>query len=124
MNGGKAGIIMPAHPGIGDQYFQEHASGIAEDQAQVLAFNGRAKTTFATFENCLLTNESSNLEPGVAEHKLYAAGIGEVKEFSTGGEEETLAAVAAGEGLVGRGVVQADSLGQEKVGNKQSALRN
>jgi hypothetical protein len=89
VNGATPGIIMEAHPQVGDFYIQEHAAGVAEDQAEVIALNGHVKTGFATFNNCLLTNESSPLEPGVSEPKAYAAGIGEIKEGSVA-EGETL----------------------------------
>ena len=88
-NGATPGIIMEAHPQIGDFYHQEHAEGVAADQAEVIALNGHVKTGFATFNNCVLTNETSPLEPGVSEPKAYAAGIGEVKEGSAA-EGETL----------------------------------
>jgi hypothetical protein len=89
VNGATPGIIMEAKPGIGDVYQQEHATGVAEDTAEVTALNGHVKTGFASFNNCLLTTESSPLEPGVSEPKAYAAGIGEVKEGSVA-EGETL----------------------------------
>jgi hypothetical protein len=89
VDGATPGIIMEAHPGIGDVYVQEHATGVAEDTAEVIALNGHTKTGFATFNNCLLTSETSPLEPGVQENKVYAAGIGEVKEGSAS-EGETL----------------------------------
>src|SRR5437867_3486473 len=36
VDGAQPGIIMEAHPRVGDRYQQEFASGIAEDMAQVL----------------------------------------------------------------------------------------
>lgn len=90
VNGATAGIIMQAKPGVGDVYFQESAPNVAEDQAQVLDLHARAVTPFATFNNCLHTNEFSVLEPQAHEQKLYAAGIGEVKEASSGDEVEVL----------------------------------
>ena len=90
VNGAKAGIIMEARPGVGDVFVQEHATGVAEDQSQVLSLAGHASTGFGIFNNCVQTNEFSALEPGTSEQKLYAPGIGEVKEHSTGGELESL----------------------------------
>src|SRR3954470_2317038 len=51
VNGATAGIIMKAQPAIGDGYFQEHSLGVAEDQAEVVDFNGLARSDFATFNN-------------------------------------------------------------------------
>jgi hypothetical protein len=78
VNGAQAGIIMLAHPSVGDQYHEEHATGVAEDEAMVVATQQRAKTTFATFNNCLETSNFTALEPGARERKLYAPGIGVV----------------------------------------------
>ena len=82
VNGATAGIFMKAHPAVGDGYFQENAVGVAQDHADVLGFDAHVKTGFASFNNCLHTNETSPLEPDVLEEKFYAAGIGEVKEQS------------------------------------------
>ena len=59
----RAGIIMLAHPSVGDQYHQEFAAGVAEDEAKVVARQARAKTPFATFGNCLKTEDFTRLEP-------------------------------------------------------------
>jgi hypothetical protein len=81
---------MQSRPGVGDVYHQENAPGVAEDQAQNVSLAGDAVTTFGTFKNCLRTSEFSTLEPGGTEQKFYAAGIGEVKEVSSGDEVEVL----------------------------------
>jgi hypothetical protein len=74
--GAAAGIIMKAFPAAGDDYFQENAPGVAEDRARVLALDGQSKTPFASFGDCLVTEETTALEPGTSERKLYAPGIG------------------------------------------------
>jgi hypothetical protein len=38
----------------------------------------------------LVSKEWTPLEPGVAEHKYYAAGVGDIKEVSVKGPSETL----------------------------------
>ena len=59
---------------------------MAVDQARVASFNGSIKTPFATFGNCLVTENTSAIEVGALEEKFYAAGIGEVFEHDvTGG---------------------------------------
>src|SRR5262249_17993612 len=89
VGGALPGIIMEAQSNVGDVYTQENAVGVAQDTAQVIALNGHTKTGFASFNNCILTHETSPLEPGVLEVKVYAPGIGEVKEGSAS-EGETL----------------------------------
>ncbi len=93
-NGAKPGIIMQAHPKVGQSYRQEYYKGSAEDMAKVLKLNGSAKVPFGSFDHySLLTKEWSPLEPGVVEHKYYAAGVGDVKEVTVKGPSETLGLV-------------------------------
>jgi hypothetical protein len=90
VNGAKPGILMRARPGIGDQYQQESAPGIAEDGARVLSLRARARTPFATFGRALKTEEFNPLEPGALEHKFYAPGIGFVKSQEVKGDGEVM----------------------------------
>jgi hypothetical protein len=78
-NGAKAGIIMLAHPQVGDMYHQEFARGSAEDQARVVARGLSVSVPYGSFDGCLKTVEFTRLEPGVKEAKLYCPGIGFVK---------------------------------------------
>jgi hypothetical protein len=93
-DGAKPGIIMQADPKAGETYRQEYYKGEAEDMAQVLDLNGSAKVPYGTFNHVLITNEWTPLEPGVAEHKYYAAGVGDIKEVAVKGQPETLELVA------------------------------
>jgi hypothetical protein len=93
-NGAKPGIIMQARPKVGQSYRQEYYKGSAEDTAKVIDINGSAKVPFGSFDHySLLTKEWSPLEPGVVEHKYYAAGVGDIKEVTVKGPSETLALV-------------------------------
>jgi len=76
VDGAKAGIIMLANPQVGDMYQQERAAGVAEDQAEVLSLNESACLPFGCFNNLLLTKEVNPLDPGIADHKYYAGGVG------------------------------------------------
>jgi hypothetical protein len=84
VNGAKAGIIMLAHPDVGDAYAQEDAPGVAQDQASVVAEDKSVKVPFGTFDGCLKTLETTPLEPGAREYKYYARGLGTVMEVSPG----------------------------------------
>src|SRR5215213_9088362 len=88
--GAKQGIIMQAHPKVGQTYRQEYSKGAAEDMAKVLKLNGSAKVPYGSFDQVLLTKEWTPLEPSVAEHKNYAAGVGDIKEVTVKGPSETL----------------------------------
>jgi Ca2+-binding RTX toxin-like protein len=67
---------MLAHPHVGDDYDQEHAEGVAEDHAKVTSVNESVTVPYGSFDNVLQTLETSPLDPGAAEKKHYAAGVG------------------------------------------------
>src|SRR5262249_14112919 len=74
VDGAQPGIIMEAHPAIGDFYRQEFDLGNAEDFAEVVGLNASVTVPFGSFTNCLDTRETTPLEPDLHEHKFYAAG--------------------------------------------------
>ena len=76
VDGARPGIIMKAHPAIGDFYRQEFLLGEAEDLAEVKSLTDTATVPYGSFDHCLETEESSSLAPGDVEHKFYAAGVG------------------------------------------------
>ncbi len=79
VDGAKPGIIMKAHPAIGDFYRQEFSLDTAEDMAEVLSLTESVPASYCSLANCLKTQETSPLEPAVLEHKFYALGIGNVR---------------------------------------------
>ena len=92
--GAKPGIIMEAHPEVGQTYRQEYHKGVAEDMAKVIDINGSAKVPLGSFEHhSLVIKEWSPLEPNVVEHKYYAAGVGDIKELTAKSPSETLGLV-------------------------------
>jgi len=74
----KPGIVMPAHPAVGDFYRQEFSLANAEDLAEVLSLGASVSVPFGTFSPCLQTEETTPLSPDHREHKFYAPGIGNV----------------------------------------------
>jgi hypothetical protein len=89
-HGAKPGIIMPAHPKVGQTYRQEYEKGVAEDMAKVIDLNGFVKVPYSSFNHVVVTKEWSPLEPGVVAHKYYGAKVGDAKEVSVKGPLETL----------------------------------
>ena len=89
-DGAKPGIILQAHPKVGQTYRQEYLKGVAEDMAKVLDLNGSAKVPYGSFNHIVVTKEWSPLEPGVVAHKYYAVGVGDAKEIAVKGPLETL----------------------------------
>ncbi len=77
----KPGIIMKAHPQVGNLYRQEFSLGVAEDMARVLSLNESVTVPYGSFTNCLKTREFTPLEPDAKENKFYARGVGFIKEI-------------------------------------------
>jgi hypothetical protein len=78
--GATLGLLVPAAPVVGRRYYQEVAPGVAMDRAEVVSLSERLTTPAGTFEKCLKTQETTPLEPGDTEHKLYAPGVGLIQD--------------------------------------------
>lgn len=73
----KPGIIMKAQPKIWDKYRQEFLLNEAEDIARVISLTGSETVPAITCNgNCLLTEETTPLEPKAQENKYYYPGTG------------------------------------------------
>lgn len=94
VTGAHAGIYMPAHPRVGQVARQEYSAGQAEDQWKVLRFGASVHVGGASSEHALLTQETTALEPGVVDHKLYVRGIGTALEVTVKGGNERLELVS------------------------------
>jgi hypothetical protein len=78
VDGAQPGIIMKAHPAIGDFYRQEFLLNEAEDLAEVLSLSESVVVPAGSFDHCLKTKETEAIDPEALENKVYAAGIGNV----------------------------------------------
>jgi len=79
VHGGKPGYIMPAHPTVGLNYYQEFSpADEAVDQAKIVSLDRTVTTPAGHFTHTIRTLESSAAEPGVFESKFYARGVGPV----------------------------------------------
>jgi hypothetical protein len=98
VDGAYAGVQMPAHPVVNEAARQEFLPGEAEDQFQILSLRAHAHTPGASSNQALLTQETTVLEPGVVDHKLYVKGVGTVIDKAVKGpaEQLTLQSVHAG----------------------------
>jgi len=90
VNGDKPGIIMKAHPAIGDFYRQEFSLANAEDFAETVSLTASVTVPAGTFHNCLKSKETTPLETDLLEYKFYAPGVGNVLtvDTRTGDREE------------------------------------
>jgi len=87
VDGAEAGIIMKANPTVGDSYRQEFYEGEAEDMAEIVRAGEAVEVAFGSFEDVLVIREWTPLEPGLAEEKFYARGVGPVLEVKVEGGE-------------------------------------
>jgi len=74
------GVAMPGLVLLGARYYQELANGVALDRAEVVSLTESLKTPMGTFPGCLKTEETSALDPAEKEYKIYAPGIGLIKD--------------------------------------------
>jgi hypothetical protein len=91
VGGALPGIIMPADPSDGMRFRQEYHRGEAEDNGEVLSTQEQAEVPAGRYRGALLTKDTSTIEPGVLEYKLYAPGVGPVLVLGVsggGGREE------------------------------------
>src|SRR5262249_34544506 len=78
VDGAEPGIIMKAHPAVGDFYRQEFDLGNAKDVAEVLSLAESVTVPAGSLDHCLETKETEAIDPTALENKFYAAGIGNV----------------------------------------------
>ncbi|MGZ5555268.1 MAG: hypothetical protein ACXW3H_05870 [Candidatus Aminicenantales bacterium] len=81
-NGARFGLMIPGSPEIQARFYQEIAPGVAMDRAKIVSLDASLKTPAGEFKGCLRVAETSPLERGAKEYKLYAPGIGLVKDAS------------------------------------------
>jgi hypothetical protein len=86
----KPGIVMKADPQVGDAYRQEFFLGDAEDFAEVTSVTGDDEVPAASCDGaCLVTEETTPIEPDLLEDKYYLAGVGLVLEVDLVNGERT-----------------------------------
>ena len=94
VDGGRRGIIMPASPHPTNAYRQEFDRGTAEDQAWIVQRHLRVTVPFGVVREGLRSFEWSRLEPSVLSVKIYAPGLGIVRERDLAGGNETFELVS------------------------------
>ena len=81
-NGAHFGLMMPGKPRVEQKYYQEVAPGVAMDRAEIESVTEHLDVPAGLFKNCLKTEETTPLEHGVKEYKIYAPGIGLILDGS------------------------------------------
>ena len=75
----KAGIIMPGRILLGARHYQEIAPN-ARDRAEIVADGVVLKTPAGELQDCIRVAETTDLDPTEKGDKVYAPGIGLVKD--------------------------------------------
>ena len=89
VDGAQPGIVMEASPKVGDTYRQEYYAGEAEDMAKVLNVNESKTVSAGSYQEVVVTEDFTALEPDTVEHKYFAPGVGFVAgSMVKGGSEE------------------------------------
>lgn len=74
------GLMMAGTPSLNQRHYQEIAPSIAMDRVEVISLCDSLETPAGSFQNCLKVEESTPLELGMKEIKIYAQSIGLVKD--------------------------------------------
>lgn len=93
VDGAQPGVYMQAHPAIGRTFRQEWFPGEAEDQFSAIAEHEDVTVPYGSFHDALRTKETTALEPGVVDNKVYVRGVGEVLEVTLKGGDEKFSLV-------------------------------
>jgi hypothetical protein len=78
--GAKAGLFMPYRPLLGARFYQEIAPKVAMDRVEIQSDTDSLKTPAGDFHDCVKTEETTPLEPGVKEYKVFAKGVGIIQD--------------------------------------------
>jgi hypothetical protein len=93
VHGARPGIVMTAHPRVGDAHRQEYWPGHAEDQYWLVALGQRVHVPAGSYAGAARTLEWSRLEPTVIDEKFYVRGVGVVRETAAQGPPEVASLV-------------------------------
>jgi len=89
VDGALPGIVMPAHPTVGDAYRQELYAGEAEDMGEILEVDATVTIGLGEYTDVVVTEDWNPLDPEVIENKSYAPGVGVIYETHVAGGEGT-----------------------------------
>ena len=78
------GLLLPAHSKVGDKFQAENVPGITREDDEVVSISETVTVPAGTYQNCVKVKEHAS--DGATEFKLYAPGIGCIKEVESDGE--------------------------------------
>jgi len=93
-DGAEAGIAMLARPRIGDGYRMAYAEGVVEDTARVASLEGSAEVAAGAYDELLVVEQRSALDPGATGELAYARDVGLVEASVVSGSYRTVRLVS------------------------------
>ncbi len=78
------GVLIPAHPKIGDRFKSENVPAVTVESDEVVSLSASAKTPAGSFAHCLKIKETT--PDGEVEYKYYAPKVGVVIEAPKNGD--------------------------------------
>ncbi len=79
------GVLMPAHPKVGDAFYAEKIPGIAVERDRVVAVGGTRQTGGHTYQHVIKIREHATTpRPADVEFKNYSRGTGVITEANGG----------------------------------------
>jgi hypothetical protein len=78
------GLLMPAHPKVGDKFRSEDVPNITIEDDEVVSVVETVTVPAGTFHDCVKIREKAS--DGDVEYKFYAPGVGCIKEVESDGE--------------------------------------
>jgi hypothetical protein len=79
----RLGLLMPAHPKIGDKFKSEDAAPITWEADEIISVSETGTVPAGTFQNCVKIKESAS--DGDTEIKFYTPNVGCIEEDESGG---------------------------------------
>ncbi len=80
VDGALPGMIIPAQPEVGQSYYQEYQIGEAEDRGEIVEVGVTVTVAAGRFEDCVITRDTSAINPTADETKTLCPGVGVVLE--------------------------------------------
>ncbi|NYD40826.1 hypothetical protein [Nocardioides panaciterrulae] len=76
VGGAEAGLVMAAHPRLGDGYVVARRGGGAEERATVLSVDEQRAVPSGFYTHLVELEVTSTASPGTVRHRYYARGLG------------------------------------------------
>jgi hypothetical protein len=80
VNGAKFGLMVPGSPKPKQRFYEERAPKVGIGRGEIVAVDENVTTPAGVFDKCVHVVETSPLEKGQRDHKVYCPSIGMVRD--------------------------------------------